>query len=99
MINLQKIEGFEWDKGNVRKNEKHGVTQSEAEQVFFSNPLLVSVDEQHSIYEERFKAYGKTYAGRQLTVIFTLRFNRTLIRIISARDMHTKERRRYEEET
>jgi len=47
MINLQEIEGFEWDEGNARKNEKHGVTQSEAEQVFFNKPLLMSIDEQH----------------------------------------------------
>ncbi len=29
------IEGFEWDDGNARKSaDKHGVSQSEAEQVF-----------------------------------------------------------------
>ena len=40
MINLNLITGFEWDTGNTRKNEKHGVTAAEAEQVFFNQPLL-----------------------------------------------------------
>lgn len=31
MIDVEKIEGFDWDAGNARKNEKHGVTQAEAE--------------------------------------------------------------------
>ncbi len=37
MIDFEKIEGFDWDAGNARKNEKHGVTQAEAEQVFSMN--------------------------------------------------------------
>ena len=40
MFELQSILGFEWDKGNARKNDKHGVSMAEAEQVFFKVPLL-----------------------------------------------------------
>jgi len=32
---------FEWDQGNSMKNEKHSVSDAEAEQVFFNEPLLV----------------------------------------------------------
>jgi uncharacterized DUF497 family protein len=35
---------------------------------------------------------GVTHERRLLTVVFTLRENNTLIRIISARDQHRKER-------
>ncbi len=37
MIDLDKIEGFDWDAGNARKSEKHGITQAEAEQIFLMN--------------------------------------------------------------
>lgn len=100
MIVFDKIEGFEWDAGNARKNvDKHGVTQAEAEQIFFNEPLLVLADEGHSKAERRFHALGKTDGGRLLHVSFTLRRNEALIRVISARDMHRKERQRYAGET
>jgi hypothetical protein len=35
MIELSKVIGFEWDEGNSRKNEQHGVSMAEAEQLFF----------------------------------------------------------------
>ena len=41
MIDLAEVIGFEWDEGNSRKNEQHGVSMTEAEQVFFNSPLLV----------------------------------------------------------
>jgi uncharacterized DUF497 family protein len=99
MIDLAKIEGFEWDKGNARKNEKHGVSMAEAEQVFFNMPLLMLQDMQHSNTEVRFHALGKTNLGRLLHITFTLRRAGTTIRVISARDMHRKERDTYEKTT
>ena len=43
MIDLARVEGFEWDDGNSRKSaEKHGVSQAEAEQVFLNEPLLLA---------------------------------------------------------
>jgi uncharacterized DUF497 family protein len=99
MIDLAKIEGFEWDKGNSRKNEKHGVSMAEAEQVFFNMPLLMLQDMQHSNTEVRFHALGKTNLGRLLHITFTLRRAGTTIRVISARDMHRKERDTYEKTT
>jgi hypothetical protein len=96
MIDLGLVIGFEWDSGNRRKNEvKHSVTQMEAEEVFFNNPLLISTDDKHSEIENRYLALGKTNKDRGLTIIFTLRQNGTLIRVISARDQHRKERHLY----
>jgi uncharacterized DUF497 family protein len=97
MIDLPRIVGFDWDDGNARKNEKHGVSQSEAEEVFFNQPLLLLDDAMHSGEERRFHALGKTHGGRSLHISFTLREDRTLIRVISARDMHRKERSIYEQ--
>ena len=92
MIELSRITGFDWDAGNARKNEKHGVSMAEAEQVFFSMPLLLLVDEKHSHRGARHHALGQTDAGRLLHLTFTLRKAGSLIRVISARDMHRKER-------
>ena len=97
MIDLAKITGFNWDDGNARKNEKHDVSTAESEQVFFNEPLLLLADAKHSDLELRFHALGKTDEGRLLHVTFTLREEGKNIRVISARDMHRKERQIYDQ--
>ncbi len=100
MLDFDLVEGFEWDEGNARKSvDKHGVSQAEAEQIFFNEPLLVVYDEVHSEIEPRYHALGRTDAHRLLHVTFTLRAENTRIRVISARDMSRKERVVYEQET
>ena len=99
MIDWAKITSFDWDEGNARNNEKHGVTMAEAEQVFFNAPLLVLEDSRHSNQEPRFHALGKTGDIRLLHITFTVRHNGEMIRVISARDMHRKERVIYEKAT
>jgi uncharacterized DUF497 family protein len=64
MINLTKLQGFDWDEGNSRKNAKHSVSMAEAEQVFFNAQLLVLADNKHSEQEPRFHALGKTDTAR-----------------------------------
>ena len=92
MIDWALVIGFDWDEGNARKSaERHSVSQGEAEQVFFNEPLLLLPDRKHSDKEQRFHALGKTQDGRLLHVTFTLRDGGRLIRVISARDMHRKE--------
>lgn len=97
MIDFDQIIGFDWDAGNAAKNEKHGVSPSEAEQVFLNEPLVVQADVKHSQKEQRYHALGKTNTARLLHITFTLRFDDTKIRVISARDMHRKERVIYEQ--
>ena len=98
MVDLERIEGFDWDEGNAAKSvEKHQVSRSEAEQIFFNDPLGVSEDVVHSVEEPRFHALGRTDTGRLLHVTFTLRHNAKLIRVVSARPMNRKERARYEQ--
>ena len=99
MIDFERVIGFEWDAGNARKNERHGVTQAEAEQTFFDTHLLLVEDMKHSGQEQRFHALGMTSDDRRLHLTFTLRSDDTLIRVISARDMHRKERNIYDKET
>ena len=98
MIDLANISGFNWDAGNVRKSEvKHDVSTAEAEQVFFNTPLILLEDVAHSSEEVRIHALGKTDEGRALHITFTLRKAGALIRVISARDMHRKERAIYDQ--
>ncbi|MDD2809744.1 BrnT family toxin [Rhodoferax sp.] len=99
MIDLGKISGFNWDDGNTRKNDKHGVSMAEAEQVFFNTPLLLLEDSAHSQTEPRLHALGNTDDDRRFHITFTLRQSNQLIRVISARDMHKKERTVYEQTT
>jgi uncharacterized DUF497 family protein len=100
VIDWTRVEGFEWDDGNARKSgEKHGVSQAEAEQVFFNEPLLIVEDPRHSMHEARLHALGQTDEGRQLHVTFTLRGGARRLRVISARDMSRKERARYAQES
>ena len=92
---LQECIGFQWDDGNATKHwEKHDVSQAECEQVFFNQPLVVKRDKRHSGAEARHYALGKTDADRLLFVCFTVRGD--LVRVISARNMTSKEIRRYE---
>jgi uncharacterized protein len=95
---LAGLEGLQWDLGNSGKNrERHQVTDSEAEEAFFNRPVIAVDDRRHSVNERRFVLHGITNAGRGLTVVFTIRG--WLVRIISARDMSRKERRKYEKTT
>jgi uncharacterized protein len=96
MISFENVVGFQWDAGNTGKNLKHGVTDTEAEQVFFCENLLVARDERHSSSETRFHALGETFTGVRLHVTFTLRASSELIRVISARPMSRKEQSFYE---
>jgi uncharacterized DUF497 family protein len=69
MIDLRQITGVEWGDGNARKSvEKHSVSQFEAEQVFFNQPLLVLPDNRHSQNEPRYHALGKTEDCRLLHI-------------------------------
>ena len=89
-----KWEGFDWDEGNLFKNwEKHRVSASECEQVFFNRPLVATTDK-HAAREQRFYALGITDAGRHLFVVFTVRRRR--IRVISARNMNRREKKVFE---
>ena len=91
--NLEKCVGFDWDDGNRDKTwEKHRVSDGEAEEIFFNDPLVAGSDDAHSKSERRYFALGQTNAGRLLFVAFAIQ--ETLIRVVSAREMISREVRR-----
>lgn len=94
-LDTDALTGFNWDDGNVYKNEKkHGLNYKLIEEVFFNEPLLIIEDFQHSDTECRCVAYGKDDKNNKIMVVFTVRD--TLIRVISAREMTKKEKNFYE---
>ena len=94
-----KVNGFDWDAVNLEKCRKHGVAIEEIESLFYGQ-VDVFPDFAHSVVETRFLGIGRTSAGRNLFVAFTLRAKAGLnfIRPISARYMHLKEVKHYEAE-
>ena len=96
MLDFDAVSGFDWDTGNRDKNwQKHGVSNSECEEVFFNLPLLLEPDPAHSEREPRYFILGQTNTGRNLFIAFTIRSEK--IRVISARDMSRKEAQIYEQ--
>ena len=93
-----KVDGFDWDPGNRKKGQRHGIP-IEAIEEFLRNPIWVAPDPKHSQTEERFLAVGKSRTGRPMIVVFTFReaSGLTLIRPITARYMHQKEAEKYEQ--
>jgi len=91
--------GFDWDRGNRAKCEKHGLSVAVIEGLF-TRPLAIFPDAAHSQRENRFCALGRTDKGRGVFIIFTLRRKgeELLIRPISARYMHKKEIDAFEKE-
>ncbi|HYU11069.1 MAG TPA: BrnT family toxin [Stellaceae bacterium] len=92
------VAGFDWDRANRDKCQKHGVS-IDAIEAAFRKPIAVVPDPAHSGVEERFKAIGVTDEGRHILIVFALRIREgeTFIRPISARYMHRREVRYYEE--
>ena len=90
---------LDWDSGNIEKCQKHGVTRDEIEALFASGTARSFPDVAHSQSEDRFIAVGVSRVGRPLFVIFTLRQvdGVQLLRPVSARYMHAKEVKRYEQ--
>jgi len=87
---------FEWDPNKAHANQrKHGVSFTEAAEVFGDDHSSCTPDPDHSEGEERFLLFGMTSNGSYLVVAFTER--QQTIRIISARHMSRQERKAYEQ--
>jgi len=94
-----KFSGFDWDRGNLEKCQKHGISAELIESVL-DRPVAILADAKHSRSEQRLRAIGKTPDERAIFVVFTLRRrgDDILIRPISDRYMHDKEVKSYEKE-
>lgn len=66
----------------------------------FLRPIMILPDQVHSLTETRFKAIGRTAAGRHIFLVFTIRDKqgKSSIRLLSARYMHSMEVQHYEKE-
>lgn len=89
---------FEWDLRKAETNlRKHKVTFQEASTVF-ADPLSATIhDPDHSDIEDRYLTIGLSIVGRILIIAHSERNNR--IRIISARELTSPEKRHYEEQS
>lgn len=97
MADRIKTQEFEWDHWNLDKSfKKHGITPKESEEIFLDENLKVTTDVRHAQKESRYIAFGKTFTGRTLFVVFTMRGNK--IRVISARPANRREKKVYEKE-
>ena len=91
---------FEWDPAKDAFNQrKHGVSFTEAREVF-DDPLHLSLlDKRFDYFEERWITIGQS-SGRRILVVATLSFDddgEETVRIISAREATSNENRQYEE--
>ena len=86
---------FEWDDDKARSNyDKHGVTFTEAVEVFF-DPFHVAGDATRGEEQRQF-IIGYSLSQRLLLTVYTDRYDR--MRVISARPATRAERRAYEQE-
>jgi uncharacterized protein len=91
---------FDWDDGNRKKCQKHGLSIAEIEHILSHGETFIVPSLRNSDYEPRFIAVGRAPGGRKAFVVFTPRqaASRPVWRPISARYMHQKEIARYEKE-
>lgn len=82
---------FDWDAANIRHIARHGVAPEEVEQVFANDPMIVGTQDYPE--EERSLCFGRTTAGRLLTVVYTERTGR--IRVVTAYRMTRTQQRMY----
>ena len=60
---------FDWDTGNLQHIARHGIDPKEAEEAVLIEPL--EADVQPHEREERVLCFGRTKAGRLLTILYT----------------------------
>jgi len=92
-----KFKGIIWLDEIVDKlAKKHGVSQHEVLEVLINGPYFRFVEKGHWPGENVYAALGQTNSGRYLIVFFVYKKDGRAI-ILSARDMTSRERRKYEE--
>jgi len=84
-----------WFESVVEKlQSKHSVSQNEVREVFEDNARFFFVEEGNFQGEDIYSAMGRTDAGRYLIIFFIYKKNKDAI-ILSARQMTSKEKKRY----
>jgi len=62
---------FDWDQHNEQHLARHGISQTEAEDVLLGNHILLEYQMEGN--EQRWIAVGATRANRILTIVFAVR--------------------------
>lgn len=84
-----------WKERFVEKfSSKHGVSVAEAEEVFYSTPVVRRMVKGRIRGEDVYSALAQISSGRYL-VVFFIKKKHSMILPISARDMDTSERNYY----
>jgi hypothetical protein len=73
---------------------KHNVYPDEVEEVLSSKPTIRKIEKGDVKGENLYVAFGKTSGGRPLTVLFVRKKEQRAL-VISARDMTSKEKKKY----
>ena len=74
---------------------KHHVSVREARQVLLSKPRIRFAEKGYTKGNDLYAAFGQTFAGRYLAVVFVFKPDSKTAIIISAREMSAKERKTY----
>jgi uncharacterized DUF497 family protein len=82
---------FDWNTANTRHIARHNITPVEAEQALLIDPLIADV--QYREDEERVLCFGRTSAGRLLTVLYTERAG--TFRVVTAYPMTKEQEKLY----
>ena len=82
---------FDWDAANLKHIARHGIAPEEAEDAVLIEPLEADVQEHRR--EQRVLCFGRTKAGRLLTILYTER--RGKIRVVTAYEMTKQQQRMY----
>jgi uncharacterized DUF497 family protein len=90
-----KISRIIWLEDIVEKiHWKHNVKEDEIIEVFDNKPKFTHKETGYMLGEDVYAAFGKTNAGRLLSIFFVYTQDQRAI-IVSARDMTIKERKKY----
>jgi len=74
--------------------QKHNVYPEEVEGMLSQNPQIRMVERGDVKGEDLYMAFGRSYAGRYLSVLFIMKKGKQAL-VISARDMSKRERKSY----
>ena len=89
------IHDFIWlEEISAKITSKHRVLEEEVEEVFCDKPRYRWGQQGKFKGEDVYYAYGQTESGRYLFVVFIYKASKAAL-ILSARDMHTKDKKYY----
>jgi uncharacterized protein len=96
LYNLKIFDLIWFDKIIEKLEQKHNIKKYEVLEVFGNNPKFRYVEKGINPKENVYVALGRTKAGRYLIIFFIYKRDKQAF-IVSARDMTSSERKKYEQ--